>query len=48
MVKNRNNKEVYFYSILKETKRPNYKATLKTIKDINGFVRVDPRYLTGA
>jgi len=48
MVKNKNNKEIYFYSILKETKRSKLKTSLRTLKDSNGFVRVDPRFLTMA
>ncbi len=31
-----------------DSKKLKYKSKLKTIKDINGFVRVDPRFLNGA
>ncbi len=44
MVKNK--KELYFYSTLKEERKQKKQTFLKILRDDNGFVRIDPRYLT--
>lgn len=48
MKKDNNKSELYFYSMLKECQKKKVKSNLKTVKDSNGFVRVDPRFLTTA
>lgn len=42
----KNNIQYFRHAHLHESKKDQIKVQLKTIKDKNGFVRVDPRFLT--